>query len=29
VDGDVAGAKDQPRVKSLSAEIKRLAAVSK
>jgi hypothetical protein len=29
VDGDVAGAKDQARVKSLSAEIKRLAAVSK
>ena len=29
VDGDVAGAKDQPRVKSLSAEITRLAAVSK
>ncbi len=29
VDGDVASAKDQARVKSLSAEIKRLAAVSK
>ncbi|HEV8448762.1 MAG TPA: hypothetical protein VGQ44_18150 [Gemmatimonadaceae bacterium] len=29
VDGDVAGAKDQARVKSLSVEIKRLAAVSK
>jgi hypothetical protein len=29
VDGDEAGAKDQARVKSLSAEIKRLAAVSK
>jgi len=29
VDGDVAGAKDQARVKSLSAEIKRLAAASK
>ena len=29
VDGDVAGAKDQARAKSLSAEIKRLAAVSK
>jgi hypothetical protein len=29
VDGDVAGAKDQPRVKALSSEIKRLAAVSK
>jgi len=29
VDGDVAGAKDQARVKSLSAEIQRLAAVSK
>ncbi len=29
VDGEVAGAKDQPRAKALSAEIKRLAAVSK
>jgi hypothetical protein len=29
VDGDVAGAKDQPRVKALSSEIKRLAAASK
>jgi hypothetical protein len=29
VDGDVTGAKDQPRVKAMSAEIKRLASVSK
>lgn len=29
VDGDVAGSKDVPRTKALSAEIKRLAAVSK
>ncbi len=29
VDGDVSGAKDQARVKAMSAEIKRLAAVSK
>ncbi len=29
VDGDVAGAKDQSRVKAMSSEIKRLAAVSK
>ena len=29
VDGDVAGAKDQKRVKAMSSEIKRLAAVSK